>query len=91
MKSTGPITLRQFLGFLRRDSRRLLGWGLVEIFWQQAYNQGIHMWVRPVRGWGYVVIAALCSLSIATVALAVVRFRDLPNGEHDDSGNSLPQ
>jgi hypothetical protein len=73
----GSISVRCFLGFVAMIFGALLGWGLVELAWQHV-NQGIHMWILPVRGWGYVAIAALCSLSGSAVGLALVRFRDLP-------------
>jgi ABC-type antimicrobial peptide transport system permease subunit len=90
MNDNSSITVRHFLGFVAMILGALVGWGVVELFWQQTYDQGTHMWVRPVRGWGYVVIAITCSLSISTVALALARFRDLPKAG-DDTGMTSPR
>ena len=90
MQDDDSVSLLSLLGFVAMILGALLGWGLVELFWQQAFNQGFGGHSRPVRGWGYTLTAAACSISLAAVGLALVRFRDLPSGEGDDSVKKPP-
>jgi hypothetical protein len=84
VQDNDAVSFRCFLGWIAMMPGAFVGWGLVELSWRFVNPQGLILWERPERGWGYALIALFCSLSTATIALALLRFRDLPSGDRDD-------
>jgi ABC-type antimicrobial peptide transport system permease subunit len=83
MQPDGSIGIRCFVGWVALVVGSLLGWALVEMGWRHV-NSGMHWHLRPERGWGYVVLAIVCAISVGVVGMSMVRFRDLPGADADD-------
>lgn len=75
--------VRRILGYVAMVVGALVGWAIADWSWRFHIPRGFG-WNAPQRDWSFVFIGILCSLALATLALAVVRFRDLPNGNSND-------
>jgi hypothetical protein len=76
MKRDEYIDVRWFVGCVTAFAGALLGWGFAELCWRAAHP-GLHRW-PPARSDAYWLMAIFCSVALAFVGLALVRWRDLP-------------
>ena len=79
MKANDTVTIRWVVGWIAMVVGALLGWGFAELAWRHAHPHGVYTFGGPpIRGLDYWISAMLCSLTGATIGLALVRFQDLP-------------